>query len=129
MQLIKQHLANFLQRKSIIIIGILVCAVGVVALLPSVFVRAGDFDVSSCDPAELVTAIDSANTTPGADDIYLNGSCTYTLTEINSNFAGNDSGLPLITSTVTIHGNGATIARSETPSTPNFNFFEVRDVG
>ncbi len=61
MQSTKRYLAELLQHKIIIIIGILVCAVGVVALLPSVFVRAGDFDVSSCDPAELITAIDGAN--------------------------------------------------------------------
>ncbi len=93
--------------------------------MPNVFVRAGNFDISSCGPDELVTAINSANNAPDADSITLNGGCTYTLTDYDNSDAFSANGFPVVSSTITIHGNGATIIRNEEDGTPNFRFFEV----
>ncbi|MEA2682382.1 MAG: hypothetical protein QOK05_710 [Chloroflexota bacterium] len=57
------------------------------------------------DIPALTTAITDANTTPGT--ISLAAGCTYILTTANNG----DDGLPTITNTVTIEGNGATITR------------------
>ena len=71
MQSLKLNLAGLLQHKIIVVTGILVCTILVVVLLPGSFARAGDFGVNSCNPDDLITAIDTANNTPGADIIHL----------------------------------------------------------
>lgn len=90
--------------------------------------------------AELITAINNANNeaaNPGADIINLTASTTFTLTGGAdgipatgfNNFAGNNpgvnrgfSGLPEITSTITINGNSSTITRG---GAANFRIFYV----
>jgi hypothetical protein len=74
------------------------------------------------DPASLVSAIDQANASFGADVVQLGAGCLYTLTAANNNWYG-PNGLPEIKSDITIEGNGATIARS--PAAPKFRFFFV----
>ncbi|HKF94486.1 MAG TPA: hypothetical protein VKB96_07785, partial [Gammaproteobacteria bacterium] len=86
----------------------------------------------------LVRAINAANndTTAngnctqgsGADTIVLPANSTQTLTSASNPFAG-PSGLPVITSTMTIAGNGSTIARSSAPGTPDFRIFTVDQNG
>ncbi|MDQ6797191.1 MAG: hypothetical protein M3011_04035 [Actinomycetota bacterium] len=66
----------------------------------------------------LIAAINLANNTAGADTIDLAAGCTYVLAVEQS--PGN--GLPVITSEVTIHGNGATIRRA---SAAAFRILEV----
>ncbi|MFE7776634.1 hypothetical protein ACFU5O_22655 [Streptomyces sp. NPDC057445] len=70
-----------------------------------------------CDPNELIVAIIDANQDSGGD-LYLAEDCTYTLT-VNQD--GN--GLPRIIQPITIHGNGATIARAA--NADQFRLFEV----
>ncbi|MFB2968826.1 DUF4347 domain-containing protein, partial [Aerosakkonema sp. BLCC-F183] len=88
------------------------------------------FNVAAGDVTGLINAISSANdetTNPGADIINLVGG-TYTLTSGTYNyFSGIDwgnSGLPVITSEITINGNGATIARDNSAST-TFRLFTI----
>ncbi|MCC6627806.1 MAG: hypothetical protein IT340_10430 [Chloroflexi bacterium] len=64
----------------------------------------------------------------GADTIELQAGETYAL--IVPYGVGDDlTGLPTITSVITIHGNGATIARSDAPGTPNFRLLHVASAG
>ncbi len=83
--------------------------------------------------AELIQAIEDANANDEADVIELVAGTTYNLTE---SFAGNDAidgdlegfdygatGLPFITSDITINGNGATIARLS--ASEDFRLFTV----
>lgn len=63
----------------------------------------------------------------GADTIELMTG-TYTLTAID-NSANGDNGLPAVTSTITINGRGATVARSSAIDTPAFRIFYVAAEG
>ncbi len=73
--------------------------------------------------AGLVSAIDQANATAGADTIDLVPGCAYVLTAA----ASPDTGLPVVTGQLAIQGHGATIRRSG--SAPRFRIFEVAASG
>jgi uncharacterized repeat protein (TIGR01451 family) len=81
-----------------------------------------------CDTAGLVTAITSANSS-GGGTLDLTAGCTYLL-ESGSYGDGNGNGpdgLPVITTAITIHGNGAIITAD--PLTPGFRLLEVSNGG
>lgn len=81
-----------------------------------------------CSASALVDYITLANNTAGADTLDLDGSCTYTLDQVNNDGAGDGpNGLPLVTSEITINGYGAKIARGETA--PAFRIFHVNANG
>ena len=63
------------------------------------------------DPAELITAIDDANATPGPDVIELAAGCVYSFTTVNNYFYGPNA-LPVVASDLTIEGHGAIVERS-----------------
>lgn len=81
----------------------------------------------------LVAAIMEANALPGADTINLAVGGAYTLTSPDTIYGvcnfGSHSGLPAITSQITINGNGATVARSGAILTPAFHIFCVYNTG
>jgi uncharacterized repeat protein (TIGR01451 family) len=60
----------------------------------------------------------------GADTIQLPINTTQTLTAVYTNFFG-PTGLPLITSDITLIGNGSKIERSSAAATPDFRIFAV----
>lgn len=71
----------------------------------------------------LITAIETANSTPGASTINLTPGCVYRLT---TQYAGqSQNGLPPVTGTLTINGYGATIERRQISGTPGFRIFAV----
>ena len=87
-------------------------------------------NIADGDVAKLVSAMNTANTNNDDDIINLAPKGTYTLTAADNtppSDAGN--GLPVILGdgghSLTINGNGATIARSSAQGTPNFRIFEV----
>ena len=86
--------------------------------------QAGTLGVASLPGTDglvsLPEAIIAANNTSGADTIHL-GEATYTLTAPNNYWYG-PTGLPPITSQITIEGNGAIIERAST-SAPFRIFF------
>ena len=103
--------------------------------------------VDTIDPAvntgdgmcSLIEAINNANADAdtsngdclpgsGPDTVTLAASATYTLTAVDNSTAG-ANGLPVITSTVTISGQGSTIARSTAESTPSFRILFVGSNG
>ncbi|MFO0780429.1 MAG: choice-of-anchor Q domain-containing protein [Candidatus Gracilibacteria bacterium] len=91
------------------------------------------FTIGDGDVAGLIAAINSANneiSNPGPDTIELAAAGTYTLTAIdNSDPTHGPSGLPVITSNITIHGNNATIQRSSAGGTPNFRIALIGATG
>ena len=110
---------------------------GVVSLLAFVIMPArsanASISVSTCNPADLILAINTANSTLADDTIELNGSCIYSLTAVD-NSADGSNGLPSVVSATTggaliINGNGATIERSEALGTAEFRIFHVANDG
>ena len=73
----------------------------------------------------MVTAINNANVDPEADTIILASGCLYYLTSADQSDPDGygPTGLPTITTTLTISGNGAAIQRSSFGS--NFRLFYV----
>ncbi|MGC4118714.1 MAG: choice-of-anchor Q domain-containing protein [Myxococcales bacterium] len=78
-----------------------------------------------CSSAALVAAIDAANA-QGGDTLTLTAGCVYRLSEVRSTYFG-PVGLPLITSAVTIEGNGARISADS--SGPPMRLFTVAGAG
>jgi CSLREA domain-containing protein len=70
------------------------------------------------------TAVDACPAGSGADTIVLAAGATYTLNIID-NATNGPTGLPIITSAITIEGNGATITRSAASGTPAFRMAAI----
>lgn len=78
------------------------------------------------DSAALVTALAGLTGASPATTLDLTAGCTYTFTTPAANsYLFGPNALPVIQSTVTIHGHGATLARSSAGGTPPFRFFTV----
>jgi hypothetical protein len=78
-----------------------------------------------CNVNNLINAISSA---ASGDFLSLTEGCIYTLTAANnSDPILGDNGLPVITKTLTIKGNGATITRAQ--GAPKFRIFQVAHNG
>ena len=75
--------------------------------------------------AELITAINNANTNNEADVINLAANFTYNLENI---ILLTSNGLPIITSEITINGNGALLTRSAT-ATDTFRILQIAASG
>ncbi|MFB6615587.1 hypothetical protein ACFCV9_15430 [Streptomyces sp. NPDC056367] len=78
-----------------------------------------------CSVPELVSAINAANASPGPDTIRLAHGCTYRLTAPDPGRPG--TGLPEISSEITVEGRGATIVRDE--GAPRFRILFVTVTG
>lgn len=96
-----------------------------ISLVSAVFAAApsaADTIAVPCDAAALVAAVANANTSGGAHTLALAPNCTYTLTERASDaqlgFWLGANGLPLVTSDITILGNGAVVRRDPNASLP-----------
>lgn len=71
----------------------------------------------------LIAAIETANSTPGANTINLTPGCVYVLSALYPGESAN--GLPPISGTLIINGYGATIERSQAAGTPNLRILAV----
>jgi hypothetical protein len=99
------------------------------AIVASPAVASGATLTAACsgttgDSSSLVSAVASANSAGGVNTVQLGQGCTYTLTEVDNHWYG-PNGLPPITSSITIDGNGSTIERSTATGTPTFRLFYV----
>ena len=82
-----------------------------------------------CSVAFLRTAIDDANSNgPGTDTIDLDSGCVYELGTVEDTTDGNN-GLPSITSSIIINGNGATVRRSTGAQKAAIRLFHVSPGG
>jgi hypothetical protein len=106
----------------------LLCALGQLPALAATI----NVDGVNCDLIDAITAANNDGFAggcaagSGADTIVLPPNSIHTLTEVN-NTPGEPNGLPTITSTITIEGNGSTITRD--PGAPEFRILEVRSGG
>ncbi|MBI3242449.1 MAG: hypothetical protein HYZ49_09170 [Chloroflexi bacterium] len=130
--------------KAIRIITSVALLVGLTFTAPTPRAYAAAINVTTTNPnvnigdgqCSLIEAINEANTTggsggdctagsAGADTIELGAGATYTLTGVDNSYADKgDNGLPVIVSTITINGHGATINRPLSGA-PAFRFFFV----
>ena len=83
----------------------------VLLLPPTHSVQAKTYDVLPTDTKGLIEAINKANANPGPDTINLYHS-TYNIGAVNNGTNG-ANGLPVITSDITINGDGSTIERNQ----------------
>jgi hypothetical protein len=78
-----------------------------------------------CDVTELIDAINTANNIPASTQtLELATDCVYMLTDTD-NYTFGQNALPVITSSIIIHGNNATIFRSAVGGIPYFRFFFI----
>ena len=85
--------------------------------------------VNTADVAALTAAITAANIA-GGQTLSLGAGCTFTLTAVDNTGSNGPNGLPQITSTMTIQGNGDTITRdTASGNTPPFRYFETTAAG
>lgn len=92
------------------------------ALLVAPPAQGAVINVPASDVAALVMAITTANGNGQDDDIVLGAGSTYTLTAVQNGATG----LPVVTSKITIQGNGATIQRA---GIVEFRLFDVGTTG
>jgi predicted outer membrane repeat protein len=78
-----------------------------------------------CSSSSLISAISTANTTPADDSLSLTSGCVYSFTAADNATDGGNA-LPVITGSVSIAGNGATITRSGSTA---FRLFDVASAG
>ena len=86
---------------------------------------AATFNIPNGDVVALIAAINTANGNGQANTINLAPGGTYTLIATDNSSYYGTTGLPIITSSITINGNGATIQRSSATGTPDFRIFLV----
>ncbi len=90
-------------------------------------------DGVSCRLADAITAANADTTIggcpagSGSDELVLEPGSTHTLTTRNTSTASGNNGLPVITSVITIVGQGSTIARAS--GAPTFRLLEVAPSG
>jgi hypothetical protein len=85
--------------------------------------HAANIDVPAGDEAALIAAIDTANGNGEDDVITLGAGSSYTFTAANNPL----NALPVVTSKITIQGNGAFIERQA--GSPEFRLIDVGDGG
>jgi hypothetical protein len=143
LQTLSRRARRYIQRKlalSLSAAALLLALSGMyvpVAYAAGINVDPGEVDVSDNDACSLIEAIENANDTAdglvyddcaagdftGADTINLPGGSTFILTKYHNNDYG-PTGLPVISSDITIEGNGATIER-DSGAAYQFRIFAV----
>lgn len=99
------------------------CALSLLCLTISGSAGAVVFNVAASDTAGLITAINTANGNGLTNVINLGGGSYNITVADNTSVLAGPNGLPAITSTLTINGNGSTIARTGAP------LFRILQVG
>jgi predicted outer membrane repeat protein len=98
--------------------------------LTSLACALSDLIPQPCTDTWLITKINVANLDPDTDTIDLEPGCTYEFDKFdNSSVQVWYNALPIVTTPIVIHGNGATLQRSTAAGTPGFRFFTVESGG
>ncbi|WP_232542604.1 hypothetical protein [Streptomyces sp. QHH-9511] len=98
------------RRVVLALAGAAVLATGTTTLLPAT--AQARIMAVACDETSLITAVNAANAA-GGGTVTLTAGCTYTLTAAHGNDGVNGpTGLPIITTPITLEGNANTITRS-----------------
>ena len=92
-----------------------------------------DVDGATCTLVDAITAATTDTPTggcpagdPGLDTLELVAGSTHTLTAVDNGTYG-DTGLPVVSSPITIEGNGSTITRAN--GAPAFRIFAINSAG
>jgi hypothetical protein len=96
------------------------------AIAATINVGGGCSLVNAITAANTDTATGGCSAGSGADTISLPASSTHTLTSVNNSTYG-DTGLPIISSEITIEGNSSTVQRDS--GAPNFRLLAVSTIG
>ncbi len=89
----------------------------------------GLFGPVPCSTGSLITRINLANINgPGTDILELSPGCVYQLGVVDNTIDGNN-GLPSITTSIVINGNGATVRRSTTSQKSAIRLFHISQGG
>jgi hypothetical protein len=100
-------------RRLIFAVAVTLAAAAPLAGSQTARAQTASADTVACDAASLVTAISTANSTLGGGTIDLTPGCTYVMTTANNNkYTHGKNAFPVISGSVTINGNGATIERA-----------------
>jgi predicted outer membrane repeat protein len=110
-----------MKQPTLNIIGLLLLVLALVIISQQPTLAA---TLTAGNQTDLIAAINTANSSVGADTVLL--TANITLTGVVDSGMGN-TGLPVITSTITVNGQGHTIARAAT--TPNFRILRVTSAG
>ncbi len=97
--------------------------------LPIMRVQAATVYIPNGDVVGLIAAINAANSDSAADTIHLAHNSMYILTSVDNDLEDNATGLPRITSDITIVAHGAIIERSTADGIPSFRIFSVAESG
>jgi len=110
----------FLNKKTVFMAAILIALI---------FVLSGCGPPAPCTTDFLVWSINNANGNgPGTDTINLDPGCVYQLGVVDNTIDGNN-GLPSITSSIVINGNGATVRRSTGAQKSAIRLFHISQGG
>ncbi len=121
----KQQARPIIKAFCLVLTAALLIGMALIVIRP--FVSRADTIPVTCDVTELINAINTANGNGQPDTINLALGCTYTLAAANHTHPTlGATGVPIITSQITINGNGATIERS---SGDDFRIFHVASGG
>ncbi len=82
-----------------------------------------------CTNDWLIAQINLSNANPDITTIDLDSGCMYEFDEVDNGTIYGDNALPVISTPILIHGNGATITRSTVEDTPEFRFFYIDSGG
>ncbi|MGH8502615.1 MAG: choice-of-anchor Q domain-containing protein [Gammaproteobacteria bacterium] len=131
LQALPRHVRRDLQRRwkrSLAGVALLLALGQTPALAATISVRGGCSLADAITAANTDNAIGGCTAGSGADTLVLTPGSTHTLTAVNNpTYGGN--GLPVVTSVITIAGNGSTIQRSPVTGTPEFRLLFVADTG
>ena len=108
------------RRIALVIAGTL-AVVGIPALAKAATITV------ACTPQALINAINAANSTAAADTLQL-GSCVYRFTSADNTGTVGANALPIITTPITMKGNGSTLQR-DAAATDDFRLIEVGPTG
>ena len=126
-----RHVRRGLQRKwkqSLAGVALLLALGQASALAATINVGGGCSLLDAITAANTDNEIGLCKAGNGKDTIVLTAGSTHTLTTVNNTSFG-PTGLPVVTSTITIAGNGSTIARSQVTGTPEFRPLMVGSTG
>lgn len=114
-----------------VVLAIALALSGGAANAATINVSGGCTLVNAINNANTDTDTDGAGKCPtgaGPDTLKLIANATYTLTARNNTIAG-PNGLPVVSSVITVNGNGAAIQRSSAVGTKTFRLLRINSYG
>lgn len=125
-----RHSRNWIKSLSLCFIGLLLLGLAL-NLEPLPVAQAATFNIADGDvygPNGLIAAINTANGNGQTNVINLAPYSNYPLASVDNNLSGS-TGLPAISGTLVINGNGSIIQRQTGPSSSSLRIFHITSTG